>query len=242
MPTETKKPRCKKCGSWIVRRDYDPVCGVIDIYCVKCGNRFPGGLGFEMAARPVRKKMDGRESVRIGKAGEMTDVSNPAPSIKSGKEKPMPKVSKKTEGCTNCLRPLGLVGGLCYTCRKTAQGLKGPARLKALQEAKRRIDAGEVVRGGSARSREKHSDKVFRKILTDQSQPAAACPPIQPDHDPAPDTLPTRGEPCLTPAMEMVARLEQVSDRDKAIKDAIFALAGALGELVKTISVMKTHS
>ena len=159
----------------------------------------------------------------------------------------MAKVTKKTParetpGCTNCHRPLGLVGGLCYTCRKTAHGLKGQARAEALQEAKRRIAAGEVVRGKSARSRKMQPDKFFQKILAIQFPEAAACPPIPPDQDSAPDPLPTRGEPCLTPAMEMVARLEQVSDRDKAIKDAIFALAGALGELVKTISVMKTHS
>ena len=54
--------------------------------------------------------------------------------------------------CDNCGRNLFIVAhGRCFTCERAAKGLSGLALAVALIEVKRRIDAGEIRKGGPGR-------------------------------------------------------------------------------------------
>lgn len=166
----------------------------------------------------------------------------------------MPKVSKKKEGCTNCGRPLGLVGGLCYTCRKTAMGLNGPAKAKAPQAAKRRIDAGEVVRGGKVRKKQpvkahaaaqrpgffvSASEKfptVPLRDLVDVRRLAGDPDCIERISTPtSPQTSAPDGSVGPFIAWHSTARSVPLDKRDEEIRAAVLVLADVLADLVKGI-------
>ena len=54
--------------------------------------------------------------------------------------------------CDNCGRNLFIVAhGRCFTCERAAVGYSGDALTAALAEVKRRIDAGEIRKGGPGR-------------------------------------------------------------------------------------------
>lgn len=183
--TSMRRPRCLQCGAWNARKDYNPANNHTDIYCPICGNRYPGGAGFEMAV--YRSRIPRREEVKPMKAD---------------------KTSKKGAPCANCARPLGLVGGLCYACRKAAGKCQGQARETALAAIKRRIDAGQIHRGARSGCR----------IAT-----------------PQPPSMGQKAEPlgaCVEPP------LSTGTAQDLAVQEVVHALARSLADLFKAVAIL----
>ena len=60
--------------------------------------------------------------------------------------------------CANCKRDKSIVaGGHCFLCYKAAKGKSGDELISALTEIKRKIDNGEVNRGGRRERPRKNS-------------------------------------------------------------------------------------
>ena len=59
------------------------------------------------------------------------------------------KTEYRTQQCRNCRRVKFIVrDGLCWSCAKESAGKTGQEQANALAEIKRRIEAGEVRKGG----------------------------------------------------------------------------------------------
>lgn len=139
---------CGKCGSRAYGEDG---IGFQDnrIYCPICGNCTPSKYGFK------------------GECGTWL-----IPPILSREAEPEGENDMAKIGtCGNCERKeMALRKDLCATCDKTAKGLTGAARDKALAEIKRKIQAGEVKpRGLNAKKA-----KVEGKALPPPSKWSAA--------------------------------------------------------------------
>lgn len=103
----TLRPRCRKCKSWTVLRDFDPLTGLIDIYCAVCGNRNPGGAGLTM---------DEKEGTMAKAVGNQ-----------------IVKQNRTVAPCAECAKTSAIAGrGLCGACyqRRKALGRELPPKVR----------------------------------------------------------------------------------------------------------------
>lgn len=144
---------CDKCGSKSLYRDDDHVNGVWDIACRMCGKRWPAGADPKTSKklRIQQEEMDMKRGPSKAEpaAAPASDAAKPAEKktrAQSTEKKP------RRRPCDNCGRNLFIVAhGRCFTCERAAVGYSGDALTAALAEFKRRIDAGEIRKGGPGR-------------------------------------------------------------------------------------------
>lgn len=127
----------------------------------------------------------------------------------------------KRRPCGNCGRVMNIIGfDLCVMCYRAAHGLTGTARADALAETKRRIDAGEVRRGGRGLGKAK---KVEGEAKEEQKSGAIDAG-IQLESKPK-----VEGELLLAPARVFegtsVISLDFAGERNRAVYDALLGAA-----------------
>ena len=175
---------CDKCGSKSLYRDYDHVHGVCDIVCRICGKRWPVGADPHLSTI-LRQQQEEKDMEKgplpaglreVLQSGKMELENQEILQLLKKEKGPSPEAatSKKPRRrpCSNCGRNLFIVGhDRCFTCDRAAGKLKGEALTAALVEIKRRIDAGEIVRGGVRGPRRKSTAPIVDKSFTPAPTP-----------------------------------------------------------------------